>query len=114
VSEGAVREFHLVPEELGLSRGSIDELRGGDAAQNAQLLRAVLEGEKGARRTAVLLNAGAALAASGVCATLAEAVKRAASAVDSGAARQRIDALVAVSCAEKAKADAAAPPGVPT
>jgi anthranilate phosphoribosyltransferase len=109
-----VREFHLVPEELGLGRGSLDELRGGDAAQNAQLLRAVLEGEKGARRTAVLLNAGAALAASGVCATLAEAVKRAASAVDSGAARQRIDALVAVSCAEKAKADAAAPPGVPT
>jgi anthranilate phosphoribosyltransferase len=114
VSNGSVREFHLVPEELGLSRGSIDELRGGDAAENAQLLRAVLEGEKGARRTAVLLNAGAALAASGVCATLAEAVKRAASAVDSGAARQRIDALVAVSCAEKAKADAAAPPGVPT
>ena len=107
VADGSVREFVLAPEQFGLVRGKLEELRGGDAAQNAQLLLSVLEGEAGTRRTAVLLNAGAALAASGACATLAEGVGRARDAIDSGAARARVDELVAASRAEKAKADAA-------
>ena len=110
VANGTVREFVIAPEEFGLARGKVEELRGGDAAENAQLLRAVLEGEEGTRRTAVLLNAGAALAASGVCATIAEGVRGAEIAIASGAARARVDALVAVSRAQKAKENAARPP----
>jgi anthranilate phosphoribosyltransferase len=104
---GTVREYHLVPEELGLKRGPLADLKGGDAAENAKLLRAVLDGEESARRTAVVLNAAAALAAAGVCEGLPEGAALAARAIDSGAARARIDQLVQISRAEKAKADAA-------
>jgi anthranilate phosphoribosyltransferase len=107
IANGAVREFHVVPEELGLKRGPLADLKGGDAVENARLLRAVLEGAESARRTAVVLNAAAALAAAGVCESLAEGAALAARAIDSGAARARIDQLVLISRAEKVKADAA-------
>src|SRR5204863_1672787 len=67
VRGGRVREFEVTPEELGVQRGAVEDLRGGDADRNASLLREVLRGEKGVRRSAVLLNAGAAIAAAEVC-----------------------------------------------
>src|SRR5205807_9720240 len=63
VRGGRVRETEVTPEELGVARGGLEELRGGDADHNARLLLDVLRGAKGARRSAVLLNAGAAIAA---------------------------------------------------
>jgi len=104
VRAGAVREFHIAPEQLGLLRAPLSELAGGDAEENAQLLRAVLAGERSARRSAVLLNAGAALAAAGIAEEIAEGVARAAEAIDSGAAAERLARLVRVSREQAARA----------
>ena len=89
-------EREITPEALGLARGSIDELRGGDADENAALLIRALSGEKSARRTAVLLNAGAALWVAGAVDDLRAGVARAAGLIDSGAAMERVERLVRV------------------
>jgi anthranilate phosphoribosyltransferase len=102
VRDGSLREFELSPEDVGLSRAPLEELRGGDAAQNAALLLGVLRGEPGAKRTAVLINAGAALAAAGVCETIKEGVELAKGAIDSGAALARLEQLISISRVGKA------------
>ncbi len=102
VRGGTVRSFEFSPEDAGLVRAPLSELRGGDAALNAALLRGVLQGEPGPRRNAVVLNAGAALAAAGVCETIPEGVRLAERAIDSGAALDRLETLVRVSRARKA------------
>ena len=101
VRNGSLREFELSPEDVGLARAPLEELRGGDAAQNAALLLGVLRGEPGAKRTAVLINAGAALAAAGVCEAIADGVELARRALDSGAALARLEQLIAISRARK-------------
>ena len=101
VRGGRVRETEVTPEELGVARGELEELRGGDADHNARLLLDVLRGAKGARRSAVLLNAGAAIAAAEVCETLREGVRLAEQAIDSGAALARVDCLVQASRAQR-------------
>lgn len=100
---GTVREFELVPEDLGIARAPLGELRGGDPAENAQLLRAALSGERSARRSAVVLNAGAALAAAGVCEEIVDGVRLAERVIDSGAALASLDKLIAASHARKAQ-----------
>jgi anthranilate phosphoribosyltransferase len=102
VREGAVRQFELVPEDAGVQREPLEGLRGGDAQQNAEMLRGVLRGEKGPRRAAILLNAGAALAAAGICDTIKDGVRLAEKAIDSGAALDRLERLVKTSQARKA------------
>jgi anthranilate phosphoribosyltransferase len=102
VRGGDVREFELSPEEVGVARGDLAALRGGDAQENAQILREVLRGSPGARRSAVLLNAGAALAASGVCEAIADGVRLAERAIDSGAALAKLDAFVQETQARRA------------
>jgi anthranilate phosphoribosyltransferase len=97
VRSGTVRQFELSPEELGVERMPLDSLRGGDAQQNAEMLRGVLRGENGPRRAATVLNGGAALAAAGVCETIAEGVRLAERAIDSGAALDRLERLVKAS-----------------
>src|SRR3954468_19746104 len=98
----AVRQFELAPEDAGVARAPLEGLRGGDAQENAAMLRGVLRGEAGARRISVVLNAGAALAAAGVCESIAEGVRLAERAIDSGAAEDRLDSLVKTSQARKA------------
>lgn len=100
VKDGSLRRFSFSPEEIGLAPSSPQALAGGDASENATLLRRVLDGEHGPKRDAVLLNAGAAIAAAGLCETIAEGVTRAATAIDNGAARLRLDALIRRSNAE--------------
>ena len=68
-------------------------LAGGTAAENAGIIRSVLAGERGAPRDVVLINAGAALFVAGVAASVGEGMARAAEAIDSGAARERLDAM---------------------
>ena len=97
VRGGSVRQFELLPEDAGVERFGLDELRGGEAADNARMLRGVLQGERGGRRAAVVLNAGAALAAAEVCETIVEGARAAERAIDSGAALDRLERLVAVS-----------------
>jgi anthranilate phosphoribosyltransferase len=93
--DGAVREFEVDPAELGLAHQDRAGVAGGDAPTNAARVRAVLAGEKGAARDVVVLNAAAALVVSGVVADLRAGVARAASAIDSGAARGKLEELQA-------------------
>ncbi len=93
---GQIREFEIAPEDAGLPRHPFDEILGGDPEHNAARLRALLEGEAGAYRDAVLLNAAAALTIAGRAADLAEGVEMARESIDSGAARARAEALARV------------------
>lgn len=95
--DGKIRTFTLTPEEVGLSRHTKDELRGGDAAYNANALRGVLSGKAGAYRDTVLMNAGAGLVVAGKAATLKDGMAAAAAALDAGKALAVLDKLVKVS-----------------
>src|SRR5215831_13445084 len=72
--EGTVRSYEVEPEEFGMKRGNLQELAGGDARENAEIIRAVLGGEKSARRDVVLLNSAAALVAAGRVNHIAEGI----------------------------------------
>ncbi|KAA0888850.1 anthranilate phosphoribosyltransferase [Oryzomonas rubra] len=96
VTPAGVRLMTVTPEQVGLTRCSMDILRGGDATANAAIVRSVLSGEKGARRDIVLLNAAYALMAAGKAATPAEGLTLAAEAIDSGRAMGQLEKLVAL------------------
>jgi anthranilate phosphoribosyltransferase len=93
-NNGDLRQFLVTPEEAGLGYAPIESIRGGDAAENAAALRALLEGAPGAYRDTVLLNAAAALIVAGRAGDLREGVSLAASALDRGAALDVLDNLV--------------------
>jgi anthranilate phosphoribosyltransferase len=93
LSGGQVRTSEVAPEEFGVSRSPLDALSGGDAACNAAIIRAVLSGEPGPPRDAVLVNAAAALVASGNAPDFREGVVLAAQSIDSGAAAAKLEAL---------------------
>jgi anthranilate phosphoribosyltransferase len=95
--EGVVRCYTVDAEDLGLARASLGDLRGGSAAENAQVVRSVLGGEHGAYRDVVVLNAAAGLVVAGVAEDLEEGLKRACSVIDDGRAAKVLDRLVAVS-----------------
>ena len=95
VRDGRVRTYEVTPEEFGLERAPIEALSGGDAAENAAIIREVLAGKKSARRDVVLLNAAAALVAAGRANHLADAMPLAANSIDSGAAVAKLQALAA-------------------
>jgi anthranilate phosphoribosyltransferase len=97
--EGSVRSYEVEPEEFGMKRASLQEIAGGDATENAAIIRAVLGGEKSARRDVVLLNAAAALVASGRADHIAAALSLAAKSIDSGLAAGKLEALVKFSSA---------------
>jgi anthranilate phosphoribosyltransferase len=97
VREGTVRTFTLKPEDVGLPRASIGDLKGGDREENAEIIRALLRGEPGPKRDIVLMNAAAALVAGGRARELKEAVGVAARSIDSGAARAKLEALISLS-----------------
>jgi len=95
--DGAVNTFYLHPADVGLSKASPEGLRGGDAADNARTARAVLAGEDGAARDIVLLNAGASLLIAGAVPSVRDGIAAAARAIDSGAARDRLERLTTLS-----------------
>jgi anthranilate phosphoribosyltransferase len=92
-----VRAFTIDPRALGIPAPPADALRGGDAAHNAALLRAVLEGEAGPRREIVVLNAAGALFVAGAAPDLAGGLELARRSLDSGAAKAKLAALVEAS-----------------
>ncbi|MBZ9966943.1 anthranilate phosphoribosyltransferase [Mesorhizobium sp. BR1-1-2] len=94
---GEIRTFTLTPETVGLARHTKEELRGGDAAYNAEALRAMLGGGMGAFRDTVLMNAGGGLVVAGKATTLADGMATAMQAIDSGRALQVLDRLVEIS-----------------
>ena len=95
VRDGQVRTYEVTPEEFGLKRAPIESISGGDAAENARIIREILSGKKSPCRDVVLLNAAATLVAAGRANLLSEAMPMAAKSIDSGAARSRLDSLVA-------------------
>jgi anthranilate phosphoribosyltransferase len=104
VHEGQVTESSVDPASLGIARATTEDLRGGDAAHNADVVRRLLAGEQGPVRDAVVLNAGAALAVydspdADVDTALEAGVAKAAQAIDSGAARSALARWVAATSA---------------
>jgi len=92
--EGSVRSYEVEPEEFGMRRAALQEISGGDAVENAAIIRAVLSGENSPRRDVVLLNAAAALVAAGKAEHVSEAIPLAMKSIDSGAAGERLEALI--------------------
>lgn len=98
IKDGWYRAYTLQPEDFGFARCEKADLVGGSPAENAAITKAILSGqEKGHKRNAVLLNAGAALYLDGKAETMAEGVKLAARLIDSGAAMQTLEKLIEVS-----------------
>jgi anthranilate phosphoribosyltransferase len=95
VRGGVVRVYEITPEDFGLGRAPISAISGGDAAHNAALIQAILSGEPGPRRDIAIANAAAALVAAGRAADFLEGARVAAESIDSGAARKKLDALIA-------------------
>jgi anthranilate phosphoribosyltransferase len=93
---GAVRTFEVTPEQAGLPRATPEDLKGADATTNADALRALLDGVRGPYRDIVLLNSAAALIVAGVAEDLGAGAARAIEAIDSGAAKAVLGALVAI------------------
>jgi anthranilate phosphoribosyltransferase len=90
-----VRMYEVTPEDFGLERAPVEAISGGDAAHNAEIIRAVLACEKGPRRDIVVANAAAAIVASGRAADFLEGAQLAAASIDSGEARKKLEALIA-------------------
>jgi anthranilate phosphoribosyltransferase len=95
VKNGAVRRFTVTPEEFGVERAPLEEIRGGTAAENAALIRRILAGEPGPPRDIVVVNAAAALVAVGIAANFRDGANLASAAISSGAAAERLVSLIA-------------------
>jgi anthranilate phosphoribosyltransferase len=93
--DGQVRQYEIMPEEVGFRRVTLDALRGGEPQRNAELMRELLGGVKGPIRDIVLLNGAAALVVAGRAAELRDGVPLAAESIDSGAASRVLDRLIA-------------------
>jgi anthranilate phosphoribosyltransferase len=94
VDDNELIPFTLTPEEVGLSYYTKEDIRGGDAKQNAEILRNVLDGQKGAYLDTVLLNAGLGLFTNGKAETIRSGVEMARESIESGAAKERLERLI--------------------
>jgi len=95
VRNGNVTGYEVTPEQFGMERSPMESLMGGDAAENAAIIRSVLGGEKSSKRDVVLLNAAAALVAAGRADAIAAGLPLAVRSIDSGAATGKLEKLVA-------------------
>ena len=95
--DGQVESWTFSPEGVGLGRWTLEDLRGGDPATSAGMMHRLLYGEGGPIRDAVVLNAAGVLLAAGSAGSIPEGIQAAAQAIDSGSARQRLEALVDLS-----------------
>jgi anthranilate phosphoribosyltransferase len=96
VDGGALRTYEVTPEDVGLGRSTYEDVAGGPPAANATTVRRIFAGEAGPPRDLAVLNAGAAIYAAGRADGLESGVRAAEAAVDSGAAAQALDRLVAL------------------
>lgn len=97
LSSGAIHCYQIAPEHFGLRRGELAALKVSDARESLAIIQTVLDGQPGAARDIVVLNAGAAIYAADLVDSLAAGMKKAAEVIDSGAAREKLAALVRVS-----------------
>jgi anthranilate phosphoribosyltransferase len=96
LKDGKVHSFEVTPEQAGLTRAKLEDLKGGDGTQNAQVLRAMLGGEHGPFRDAVLLGSAAGLIVAGKIDDLKQGVAMAADSLDSGRALRALEGLIAI------------------
>jgi anthranilate phosphoribosyltransferase len=108
VTGGDVRAYEVTPDDFGLERAAPDSIRGGDPDINARILRDVLAGKRGPTRDSSVINAGAALYASGRADDIREGALRAAAAIDSGAALATLERLRVASQGARAAIESAA------
>ena len=97
IRDGWFRTTTITPEEFGFERCSRDDLKGGTPKDNARITREILKGEKGNKRNAVLMNAGAALYIGGKTDSMKDGIKRAADIIDSGEALRTLERFIEVS-----------------
>jgi anthranilate phosphoribosyltransferase len=94
LKDNNIRTFEITPEQYGFKRAVLEEIVGGNAKENAKIVRNILEGEKGPKRDMVLLNASAAFVAAGLCNDLNEGINMAKDSIDSGKACNKLDKLI--------------------
>jgi anthranilate phosphoribosyltransferase len=94
LKDGNVNTFEVTPEELGFKRADIKDIEGGDAVENADIIRRILDGEKGPKRDMTLINASAAFAAAGYAKDFKEGVRLAEETIDSGKAKKKLEELI--------------------
>ena len=97
IKDGWFKSSVITPEQFGFERCTKDDLRGGTPEENAQITRAILKGEKGHKRNAVLMNAGAALYIGGKADSMKDGIELAAQIIDSGKALATLEKLIEVS-----------------
>lgn len=97
VKDGKFSSYEITPEQFGFARCNKDDLTGGSPTENAEITKKILDGEKGPKRDAVLLNAGAAIYLAGKVETIEEGVKQAAEIIDSGKAREQLKKFISYS-----------------
>jgi anthranilate phosphoribosyltransferase len=97
LKKGSIKNYEVTPEEFGLPRAKPDSLKGGTVKDNAELLRSILSGKKGAQRDIVLMNAAAALLAGDKITTLGQGITLAEQAIDNGKALQKVEELISFS-----------------
>ncbi len=95
--DGWFKSYTIAPEDFGLERCQKSDLVGGDPAENAEITRSILKGEKGHKRDAVLMNAGAALYIAGKAPSMADGIKLAAELIDSGKAYETLEKFIQIS-----------------
>ena len=93
VKDGKLITYKLDPEKLGFKKASLEEIKGGEAKENSEIILRVLKGEKGAPRDIVVINSGAALYVAKITDSLEEGIKKAAELIDSGTAYKKYEEL---------------------
>jgi len=94
LKNGDIESFQIDPENYGFTKADKEDLAGGNARENSQIIHAILNGKPGPKRDMVVLNAAAAFVTAGQESDLKNGIKRAEESIDSGAAQQKLDALV--------------------
>ena len=94
LKDADVSTFQMTPEEYDFKRAGLQDIVGGDAKENAEIIRHILDGKKGPKRDMVLLNASAAFVAAGLCSNFKEGIHIAAESIDSGKARDKLNQLI--------------------
>lgn len=97
LKDGQIHSYTIKPEDFGMSRQSVGQLTVKNANDSLDIIKAIFEGKPGPARDIVVLNAGAAIYAANIADSLAQGVKQAAEAIDSGAASQKLNALIVTS-----------------
>lgn len=92
-----ITTYYISPEDFGIPKAGLDEIKGGDAGQNVQIILDILKGAKGAKRDIVLLNSAAAFVAAGKARDFKEGIEAAAHSIDSGKAMEKLEALREIS-----------------